>query len=403
VISPLPPLVVASCNGSAHKLDNTSWENAFESETLLDGTPWSKQRPVVFSASCVSGGHALYAAKQLLSAGRADEVLVLAVDILSRANHDNFSGLRILAENAVTPWQPTSKGFLLGEAAVALRLVRVPEDSGHIFLNGPVLAGDLPETDALLRVISDLSPRETELVIGQGTGPLQNDEAELAAVGAFVEKNVPISSPLVHFGHTLGASTLLSIALAVLTQKTNGEIDCLSIPGTRAVDGRPLLNKTQRASEVLVTCRALSGACTATMVGTGLQTSRSQRVIWQTPASSGPLTFQILRDLAADACANRPAEPPDVLLIRLEHPLVPPERVVIGGRFLPSAALELTPGFIPQLVARCWGYDGPAICIVGDEDSDDCGFRKACEQTGHSVFQISLRGTGEKRGIEWNV
>jgi hypothetical protein len=196
---------------------------------------------------------------------------------------------------------------------------------------------------------------------------------------------------------------LLSLALALLIEKRRGELDCLSIPRTKAIDGRPLLNGVLRASEVLVTCRALSGACTATMVSTTAETSRLQPRIWKTPATNGPLTFQVLRDLAANALANRPSEPPDVLLIRLEQPLVPPERAVIGGRLLPSAALELTPGFIPQLVARCWGYDGPAMCLVGDEDSDDCGFRKACEQTSHSVFQINLRGTGEKREIEWNV
>src|SRR5437762_1596970 len=82
-----------------------------------------EQRLPVFSSSCNSGLHALYAARQVLLSGRANEAVVLAVDILSRSNQENFEGLRVLSDSPM-PWQPTNAGFVLGEAAVALRLVR---------------------------------------------------------------------------------------------------------------------------------------------------------------------------------------------------------------------------------------------------------------------------------------
>src|ERR1044072_1035985 len=84
------PLLVASCNGDASE----RWEEAFDTKALLDGTPWSKQGLPFFSSSCASGIHALYAARHLLTAGMADEVLVLAADILSQSNHENFESLR---------------------------------------------------------------------------------------------------------------------------------------------------------------------------------------------------------------------------------------------------------------------------------------------------------------------
>src|SRR5215212_758328 len=59
------PLLVASCNGDASQ----SWEQAFDTTALLAGTPWAHERLPVFSSSCASGIHALYAARQLLTAG----------------------------------------------------------------------------------------------------------------------------------------------------------------------------------------------------------------------------------------------------------------------------------------------------------------------------------------------
>ncbi len=114
------PLLVASCNGSAGE----RWEESFDTSALLAGTPWANDDLPVFSSSCASGIHALYAARALLMSGAVKEVLVLAADILARSNHENFESLRVLAERPSAPWQSTSTGFILGEAAVVLKLMR---------------------------------------------------------------------------------------------------------------------------------------------------------------------------------------------------------------------------------------------------------------------------------------
>jgi len=387
------PLLVASCNGSAAE----RWEEAFDTSALLAGTAWANDDLPVFSSSCASGIHAVYAAHALLTSGAVDEVLVLAADILARSNHENFESLRVLAERPSAPWQSTNTGFILGEAAVVLRLAR----DGETILQGPELASDLSDHDGLANVIEALSPLNPALILGQGTGPYANDTAELNALSRFVDKHVPIATPLTNFGHTLGASSLLSIALSASPP---------SLPNAAetTTDGRPICRggppwPPQRGT-VLATCRALNGACAATSVGR-ISHAKTQRRKggWKCSVIPGPLMNPTLKRLAEEATAHRPTDPPDFLILRLENPLAPPPHAIIGGRLLPSAVLELTPGFASQLIARCWGYTGPSLCLVGNVDLDSYGLTNALRDSGASVFQVNLRGTGDNRAIEWNV
>ena len=393
------PLLVASCNGSAGE----TWQDAFETKALLEGTEWADDDLPVFSSSCASGIHALYAARELLTSGAVKEVLVLAADILARSNHENFESLRVLAEAPCAPWQSSSSGFILGEAAVVLRLARAEDDPTARALLGPELATDLVEHDALSSAIEALAPLDATTIFGQGTGPYAIDAAELRALAGFVDKSIPIVTPLSHFGHTLGASSLLSIALAAALP---------SLPHSthNTSDGRPICRsgppwpRVRQNTTALVTCRALNGSCAATSVGNiSPATTQRRKLTWAKHVIPGPLMNPTLKTLASEAYDHRPAEPPDVLILRLEKPLAPPPAAVIGGRLLPSAVLEITPGFASQLIARCWGYTGPALCLVGNIDADQYGLTNAIRESGKNVYQVNLRGTGDNRAIEWNV
>lgn len=412
------PILLASCNGSAHEFDAESWRDAFDSAMLLAGTPWAGRCGPVFSSSCNSGLHALYAAKQILLAGQVDEVIVVAADILSRSNHDNFEVLRVLTDSPSSPWQSSSTGFILGEAAVALKLVRVKDDEDHVCVTGPVLGNELTRADGLPRILKQFSGARPQLLLGQGTGPFANDEAELAALRSCFTRDVPLATSLVHFGHTLGASGLLSIALAALVERAPLPFSTLVMPGSLACDGRLLNTSTGggssagQISKVLVSCLALDGSCAAAMVSRPLDVSEEAgrrsdprpEKLWPQPAPTGPLTHGTLRRLAAEAPAHRPLDPPDVLMVHLEAPLAPPPQASIGGRLLPSAVLEMTPGFVSQLIARCWGFTGPALCLVGRESAADTtsDLGAACNKLGLDTAHIHLHGTGDKREIEWN-
>lgn len=420
--APNTPIFLASCNGSAHGFEVENWRNAFDSVAMLEDTSWSGQQVPVFSSSCNSGLHALYAAKQILLANRATEVVIVAADILSPSNHDNFEVLRLLTDSPF-PWQPTSTGFSLGEAAVVLKLARAKDGDTrdtYAHLAGPVLGNELTRDDGLPQVLNQLSANRPQLLLGQGTGPFANDESELAAFRKFVTGDVPLATPLVNFGHTLGASGLLSIALAALSQQTPRPegLAALAMPAAFASDGRPLhsenkiRNNTKESRQVLVSCRALNGSCAAAIVDFSDEAARDHdseihlqpEKKWHPPIPSDPLMQRTLRRLAAEAPDYRPLNPPDVLVVHLEEPLAPPPEANIGGRLLPSAVLEITPGFVSQLIARTWGYAGPALCLVGTSDADSQlpDLAAVFNDLGLVMAQIYLRGTGDEREIAWN-
>src|SRR6185295_19683409 len=112
-------------------------------------------------------------------------------------------------------------------------------------------------------------------------GPFANDEAELAAFRKYVAPDVPITTSLVHFGHTLGASGLLSIALAALVEQSERPLSTLTMPTAQASDGRPLSTadidggNVSRPGSVLVSCRALNGSCAAAVVDRGGEDRKS--------------------------------------------------------------------------------------------------------------------------------
>jgi len=424
VPSPQTPLFIASCNGSAGDCNAESWSAAFDSVALLAGTPWAGQRLPVFSSSCNSGLHALYAARQVLMSGQADEAVVLAADILSRSNQDNFEVLRVLTDSPIVPWQPNSTGFVLGEAAVVLRLVHENDGLSRTRLVGLALANELTRNDGLPRVLERLSTANPQLLLGQGTGPVETDESELAAFQGCLSGEIPLATALVHFGHTLGASGLLATALAASIQQDPQALSSLAMPAASASDGRTLhvrssgengLSSNAHApGNILISSRALNGSCAAAIVGNvnnGLvqqdevwDQGRTMKKAWHEAAPTGPLMNTLLRQLAEEAPRCRPVDPPDVLLVRLEEPLAPPPEARIGERILPSAVLEMTPGFVSQLVARCWGFAGPALCLVGNSivHNAQWDLRSAFEATGLVMSQIDLRGTGDKREIVWN-
>jgi hypothetical protein len=393
------PIVVGTCNGATASWLDEDWRASFELGGLRAGAGWSGRVRGVASAACASGLHALYLARALLAAG-APEVTALAVDIATPPAHDNFEALRVLAD-APAPFQAEATGFMLGEAAVALRLARTEPGArawpgGAVRLVGPLLGHDLDGDDGIARCLAALAARP-ELVVGQGAGPADADRAELAAIAAHVPADVPLTTALLGFGHTLGASSLLSVALAAMATSSPEARAALALPFA-AVDGRVL--GACAAREAIAVCRALGGACGACAVTAGSRgdaPAGRPRPRWGPRSAVPPLRDPVLRRIAAEAAAARPAAPVDLLIVTLEAPLPPAAR--IGRRILPTSVLEMTPGFIPQLVARAWGHRGPAVCLVGGDPEPILAGGRA---THERVFRLAIRGM-EDRDVEWDA
>ena len=392
-------ILLASCNGNAAASDLDLWRMGFELGLDLFG----RSLPVA-SAACASGLHALFLGTRLVHAG-AEEVVVLAVDIDSAPAHASFEALRILADpDAETPpWHPGRAGFILGEAAVAIRIGPASSaDAEAPRLSELSLGYDLPGDDGLVRALASLEPAAPALVLGQGTGPAPVDRSELAAIASRVPREVPLATPLDHFGHTLGASGLLSVALAALAYRAP-IANALVMGADFAPDGRPLVGGAVSSRETVVVCRALGGACVACTVGLARSATRPPSR-WRQAALPPPLRDPNLRRLAKSALAHRPATPPDLLLVRLEVPLAPPPDARIAGRLLPSSILEMTPGFVAQLVAQTWGFAGPAVCLVASEraESEVTDIIHACTMAGDDVYRVDVQGQGEDRHVVWN-
>jgi hypothetical protein len=119
---------------------------------------------------------------------------------------------------------------------------------------------------------------------------------------------------------------------------------------------------------------------------------------WGEPSPPAALHIPALRRVAELAARHRPEHPPDVLVAVMDAPLLPPASARIGDRLLPSAVCEMTPGFVPMLVARVWGYAGPVLCLVGSGAADGSG--GGARLPWARPFVLSLQGRGTERSIE---
>ena len=380
------PLIVASCNGGGDAVDGAEWALAFDTRRLLPA-PWRDAELPVISGSCVSALHALDTAQAVLATD-AEQVLLLAVDAVSAGNQQNFASLRILDPEPL-PYRPTNPGFASGEAAVALLLRR---DGDGLELGRPGLSQDLDGHDGLASSLRAVDARRVGAVVGQGTGPAAGDRAELASL-AGLGPSALLTTPSFACGHTLGASTALS-----LSWLAQGILPTLPWPA--ASDGRPLLQASSPVPGVVVCGRALGGSCAA--VGTGSAAGEPPPPAWGAPTPPPPLFHPGLRRLVAEAPSRRPPEPPDRLVLHLDVPLSPPTRALVGGRVLPSAVLELTPATAARLLAQAWGYTGPAVAWVGGAETEVARLLTAHRERGDQVAVVRVADACSAFRVTWD-
>lgn len=380
------PLIVASCNGGGDAADSAEWARAFDTRRLLPA-PWGDRELPVISGSCVSALHALDTAQALLEAG-AEQVLLLAVDGVSAGNQGNFSGLRIL-DPEPRPYQPANPGFVSGEAAVALLL---RPDGDGLSLGRPGLSQDLPGHDGLASCLGAAAVDRVGVAVGQGTGPEEADRVELQSF-AGIGLDVPLTTPALECGHALGASSALSLARLAC-----GELPTLPWPA--ASDGRPLVQAPAPPPGGVVGGRALGGSCAA--VGTGSAAGEPPAPLdWRAPAPEPSLFHPGLQRLVAEAPAQRPAAPPDRVVLWLDTPCAPPPRARVGGRVLPSAVLELTPATAGRLLAQAWGYPGPTSTWVGGAEGEVEGLLSAHRARGERLACVRVRDANGEFRVTW--
>jgi 3-oxoacyl-[acyl-carrier-protein] synthase II len=185
------------------------------------------------SAMCASGNSAFLTAKAWIDAGVATDVVVVATDISGTPeNVKHFRDLGVAItdvppDQACRPFQPGSRGFVLGEASVAFVLTPDARDP-YARLRGGAMNHDAfhvtsidPELTQVRRVLDDalenagVKGRDVTYLNAHGPGTKQCDRAESALLAdTLTSAEVYSLKPLA--GHCQAAAAAVEIAGAVL-------------------------------------------------------------------------------------------------------------------------------------------------------------------------------------------
>lgn len=203
------------CDGSLRLLE--------EAKTLFQ-----IQDATLIAAACASGQTAAAVAMEQLQNGLCDYALVIGCDAVSEFVTTGFTALGATAKDDVChPYDNARCGLTLGEAAGALlltrqelaenaigRIVSVTENCDASHITAPDLEGKTLRK-AIEQAI-DIAGGNIGGIIGHGTGTVYNDMAEINALCSIFGNSVPpLFSLKGNFGHTLGATGVLQIALGL--------------------------------------------------------------------------------------------------------------------------------------------------------------------------------------------
>ncbi len=200
------------------------------------------------SSACASSGHAMLVAGQLIQAGMVDCALVLGYEFpLTPASVGGLDWISALyrrdqpadrafadAARASRPFSRDRRGFVLAEGAAAVVLARGDYARERGWPIQAWLRGAFSNADAghLTRISRDnigvcmrealaaagCGPEDVQCVNAHATSTPVGDAAELGALAAvFGERleRIPVVANKSQVGHTLGASTVVALCLAL--------------------------------------------------------------------------------------------------------------------------------------------------------------------------------------------
>ena len=203
----------------------------------LAGRLGLRGRQLTFVNACAAGAQAIAVAADLIRAGRAELVLAGGVETLSRMVISGFEALRAVSRTGCRPFDADRDGIQLSELAAFVvleageRVVKrgvqpyarvagsgASADASHVVRPDEEGAG---AALALHRALADagLAPEAIDYVNAHGTGTVQNDPAELAALVSVFggrARELPISSTKAMLGHALAASGAAEVVVCAL-------------------------------------------------------------------------------------------------------------------------------------------------------------------------------------------
>ena len=208
------------------------------------------------SAMCASGNAGMITAKNWLDLGICSDVILLATDLSGLPqNLRGFSdvGVAVLDTppfEASRPFQEGSRGFVGGEASVAMVLSNRPEGSyatmrgGSMSMDAYNAVAMAPDLDDLFRcfrqalALAGTDPAEVAYMNAHGPGTAQCDAAEARIFDELFPAAHGIFSVKPLTGHCQGAASAVEVLASLFAYET-GQIPA---PPTVAPGHRKLLN-----------------------------------------------------------------------------------------------------------------------------------------------------------------
>lgn len=184
-----------------------------------------------FSTACTSSANALKTAKELISIGAYDNILVVGADAICMTTIFGFSALGILSDEVCTPFQVGRKGMNVAEGIGTLLLQNTKEQSSieligagsssdayHIANPDPTASGAKKAINKALFNAS-LNPEQIDYINAHGTGTNANDLTESKAILEIFGNSTHVSSSKSNIGHTLGAAGAIEAVICVESLK----------------------------------------------------------------------------------------------------------------------------------------------------------------------------------------
>lgn len=183
------------------------------------------QGPVLtLSTACSSSANALLVASAMLRRGDAPYALVIGVEGLSVSALSGFHALMLLDAHGCRPFDAQRRGMQLGEG-VGVVLLQADDHGTARLLGGANLCDThhmtsaTPDGSAMRAVMemaladAGLRPEDVILIKAHGTGSLDNDTAEAAAMHSLFGTQIPPFTGIKRYvGHTLGACGTIELA-----------------------------------------------------------------------------------------------------------------------------------------------------------------------------------------------
>lgn len=185
------------------------------------------------STACSSAANALMLGARLIECGVADCVVAGGCDALSAFTLNGFKSLMILDGEPCRPFDSTRAGLNLGEGAgyVVLQREDTLKDTPYCYLDGFANTNDAfhqtassAEGEGAYRAMHEalergcILPSQVDYINVHGTGTINNDSSESAAIKRLFGNHIPPFSSTKSFtGHTLAASGGIEAVFSALS------------------------------------------------------------------------------------------------------------------------------------------------------------------------------------------